>query len=448
MLFRRLPILIATGLCLHCACAKAPAPRPNVVLVTLDTTRADHLGCYGYARDTSPRLDELAADSMVYERAVSTSSWTLPAHASMFTGKFTASHGARYDPAGPLKLLDAIEGHPSWEAYRARGLSAGETTLAGILSAAGYETGAVVAGPWMKTPFGLDAGFDAYDDDRINSVRGRLAEDVTDRAIDWIDGRSGPFLLFLNYYDPHTPYGAPGEWGAAFLPAGTDLAELDGREQSVEEMIALYDGEIRYMDFHIGRLLEHLRGRGLYENSWIVVTADHGELLGEHGLQGHGRFLFQPELQIPLIVKRPGTDPRRGRSEEPVQQLDVLPLICEGLGLPLPPGIQGQAPGSITHPIVAETYPLEALTPHGHWRALIEGTTKFAWNSNGRHLLFDLAEDPGEERNLVAEDPQRARRLNARLHEYLDGLPGPAPATEGELDRETREALKSLGYVD
>jgi len=433
-----------------CACAERPSdPRPNVVLVTLDTTRADHLGAYGYERDTSPRLDELAAESRVYERAVSTSSWTLPAHAALFTGKFTGSHGARYDPEGPLQLLDAIRGHPAWKAYRARGLAAGETTLAGVLADAGYATGAIVAGPWMKRPFGLDAGFAHYDDDGIDSTRGRLAEHVTDAAIAWIDAQEGAFFLFLNYYDPHSPYAAPGEWLTRFLPDGVDASELARRPPSTAERIALYDGEIAYMDHHLGRLLDHLRRRGLYEASWVVVTADHGELLSEHGLQGHGLHLYQPELHVPLLVRQPGADPPAGRSRELVQPVDVLPLLCAGLGLPVPDGIQGQRPGAITHPIVAEAYPLPVLSEKGDWRALFEGSHKFVWNSRGDHLLFDLERDPAEVHNLLHEEPGRAKRLEVRLTRYLEDLPAPAPAASPDpLDAETQEALRNLGYAE
>lgn len=443
---RRRTILIAIFALAQFGCPQSPV-RPNIVLITLDTTRADHLGCYGYERETSPRIDELAGESLVYERAFSTSSWTLPAHASLFTGKFTTSHGARYDPTGPLRLLDAIDGRPEWEIYRARGLAPDETTLAGLLSEAGYATGAVVAGPWMKTPFGLNSGFHIYDDDGIGSLVGRLAENVTDRAVDWIDETRGPFFLFLNYYDPHTPYGAPGDWATHFLPPGTDASDLSARPHTLKEEIALYDGEIRYMDFHVGRLLDHLRERGLYDNAWIIVTADHGELLGEQGLRGHGKFLFQPELHVPMIVKQPA-EPARGRSTGPIQLVDVLPMICTRLGVPIPSDVQGQVPGAITHPIVAETYPLQVLTPRGHWRAVIDGTTKFLWNSQGDHLMFDLRADPGEENNLVAGDNETARSLQLRLHEYLNRLPQPKAAAETELDAETREALESLGYVN
>ncbi len=440
-----LALALTTGLT---ACDREPA-RPNIVVITLDTTRADHLGCYGYERDTSPRIDALAAESVVYERAISTSSWTLPAHASLFTGKFTTSHGAHYDPEGPLRLLDAIDGRPSWDSYRARGIAPTDRTLASSLREAGYATGAVVAGPWMKKPFGLQTGFDWYDDEQISSVAGRLATDVTDRALGWLESkRTAPFFLFLNYYDPHTPYGAPGAYLTRYLPSDTNPADLANRRPSEEEMIGLYDGEIAYMDEHLGRLFDRLKEWELYDDAWIIITADHGELLGEHGLQGHGKFLFQPELHIPFIVKYPAGMHAPRRESGYVQLVDVMPLVLHELGLELPDDIQGVVPGRGTHPIVAETYPLEAISPHGHWRALYEGDMKYAWNSAGKHLLFDLAKDPDELTNLTGPQAARAAELDASLRTYLDGLPRPDPTVAGELDEQTKEALKSLGYID
>lgn len=198
--------------------------RPPVILITLDTTRADHLSCYGYDRHTSPNLDWLADESVLYERAVAPSSWTLPSHAALFTGRFTACHGSRYDPEGPLRLDRAIEAPDSWEVFRARGLSPEVPTLAQLLRQAGYATGAAVAGPWLKRIFGLNKGFDYYDDSSISSVSGRLAPEVTRSAVRWIDGRGQePFFLFLNYYDPHRPYTPPERFAWTFVPPGPDL---------------------------------------------------------------------------------------------------------------------------------------------------------------------------------------------------------------------------------
>lgn len=177
---------------------------PSILLVTLDTTRADHLSGYGYPKPTSPRLDLLAEDGTRYTRAYAVTSWTLPSHASLFTGKFPSAHGAKYDANGNLKLSQGIGG--PWEAYRAQGLSYEETTLADILAQQGYATGAVVAGPWLKRTFGLSKGFEVYDDANFvdSADRGQLAgrpgEDVSRAAIEFIDDNAGdPFFLFLNY---------------------------------------------------------------------------------------------------------------------------------------------------------------------------------------------------------------------------------------------------------
>ncbi len=429
-------------------CSRRGAARPNVILITLDTTRVDHLGCYGGARPTSPALDRLAEESVLYRRAIATSSWTLPSHASLFTGKFTASHGARYDPEGPLRLKDAIPGPESWNRYRARGLSVGEVTLAGILRDAGYATGAVVAGPWMKRPFGLDVGFDLYDDTEIGTVNGRKAASVTDSALRLIEQvGEREFFLFLNYYDPHGPLTPPPQFAKQFLPAGTRLER--GKRLTVEQLLALYDAEILYMDQHIGRLLQKLKDEGIYDNTWIIVTADHGELFGEHGKFGHGDYLFQEEVHIPMFMKYPLGEQAPGERDELVSLTHVLPWICHRLELPVPEGVQGTVSRGGNHPIIAETYPLPSTTYSGAWRALFDGDFKLLWNSEAPARLFDLGRDPGEENDLAPSEPQRASALLSRLEQVLAGLPRPGEAGPARaLDESTSEALKSLGYVN
>jgi arylsulfatase A-like enzyme len=423
-----------------------PAKRPHVVILSLDTTRADRLGCYGYARPTSPHLDRLAAESVLYTRAIATSSWTLPSHASLFTGKLTTSHGAHYDPEGPLNLAGVIDGPREWREYRARPLPESERTLAEVLRDAGYATGAVVGGPWLKRPFGLAQGFDYYDDDHITTSDGRRADSVTDAALRWMERAAGRELfLFLNYYDPHGPYSPPEPFLSRFLAPGTRPSE--GIPQG-EELGARYDGEVFYMDHHVGRLLDGLRKAGVYEHALIVVTADHGELLGEQGRLGHGQHLTQPEIHIPFFVRYPHGQEAPRRVESPVQLTDVLPMVTRALGLPAPPGIQGGLPPSIGHPVVAEVYPLAFDSLDGDWRALFDGSWKLLWNSKGRHGLFDLAHDPGERANLAARHPERVARMASLLGKYLASLPRPGAAGRPrELDAATREALRALGYV-
>ena len=439
---------LALALLLGLSGCRRSSGRPNILLITLDTTRIDHLGCYGYDRRTSPNLDALAAESVLYKRAMATSSWTLPSHASLFTGKLTSSHGARYDPEGPLRLKDAIAGPDSWDRYRARGLSPQEETLAGILRRAGYATGAVVAGPWMKQIFGLGRGFDFYDDEEIGTINGRPARSVTRSAVEWIEKNSeAEFFLFLNYYDPHGPMAPPPELARQFLPPGTELDS--GEPLTREQYLALYDAEILSMDKSIGDLLTWMKAASVYENTWIIVTADHGELFGEHGEYGHGHHLFQEEIHVPLIMKFPDGEAMPGVREDLVSVTDVLPWICTRLDLEIPEGIQGGSLRNPERPVIAETYPLPSPTSDGSWRAMFEGDHKLLWNSKTPARLFDLARDPREQNDLAAVEPERVTAMLTSLNEYLEGLPGPASAgPEAEVDEETRRALESLGYVD
>jgi len=430
---------------LHEPPARAPErspAQPPVILVTLDTTRVDRLDAYRYSGRTSPNLDRFARGALVFDAAYTTSSWTLPAHASLFTGKLVSAHGARKDPKGPLSLATAVRDPGRWKHYRARGLAEGETTLAEILRAHGWATGAVVAGPWMKRIFGLAQGFDSYDDAGIDHVNGRRAADVTTSALAFVESHQHePFFLFVNYYDPHYPFDPP----LPFVP------DLPGGEEprSLRRLSQLYDAEIRYMDTELGRLFDELARRGLYEDAWILVTADHGEVLGEAGRMGHGDTLMEVEIRVPLLVKYPAGQGPIGRSSEQVLITDVLPTLLGRLGIPVPAGLQGEPFPGVRHPIIAEVYPLPRVSPGGDWRVIIEGDFKYIWNSQGRSWLANLAEDPGETRDFSGAHPELARRLRETLLSTLESLPPPAPAgPEREVDPETQRALESLGYLD
>jgi arylsulfatase A-like enzyme len=442
-------------LSLSVGCGDPPGERPNVLLISLDTTRVDRLGCYGYGRDTSPNLDALADESVLYTQAISTSSWTLPAHASLFTGKFVTSHGSRYDPTGSLVLTSAIAGPRDWDRYRVRRLGDEHATLAEVLHEHGYATAAVVGGPWMKDVFGLARGFDIYDDDGISSLAGRRAQEVTDRALRWVENRgdagtgdNDPFFLFLNYYDPHSPYRPPGRFARRYLTPA--LRRKSG--SAIEKINALYDAEIHYMDHHIGRLLSRLRELDLYRSTWIIVTADHGEQIGEHGEVGHGKMLPQVEIHVPLIIKYPFGEVAPRRADGWIQLTDLMPMILGRLGLPVPSGVQGAAGVEERPPVVAEVYPVPPLSSnhHGDWRSLIDGNYKFAWNSDGNHMLFRLDEDPDEANNLAQKLPARAEAMQRTLLDFIASLPLPMPPSEDEVevDAETRESLRNLGYLE
>jgi arylsulfatase A-like enzyme len=433
---------------LGCSAHPTDEERPDLLLITMDTTRADRLGLYGYQHDTSPNLDRLARESVVYTRALSTTSWTLPAHASLFTGKLPSSHGARFDLEGPL-ILEGFRGADYRDEVRAQGLGADQRTLAELLGEAGYLTGAVVAGPWMKRIFGLDKGFDHYDDSEINYRTGRLAKQVSNRALAWIDENAGErFFLFLNYYDPHTPYADWEKRAQDFLPSGAWIGEPG--KLTPEGRRARYDAEIHYMDLHIGRLLDGLRVRGLYHRTWIIVLADHGELLGEHGMWEHGHHLTQQELRIPLLMKYPRGEVASTRLDVPVQLTDVFAMVLDRLGIAPPPDAQGTASPRPDHQMVAE---LRSLTPDERpsWRALIEGSFKYLWNTRGEQMLYDLAGDPGETRDRAPMEPELVQAMAARLEEFFATLPKPTrPDSEEvrEVDDETVRALRDLGYLE
>lgn len=430
-------------------CTRGPRPRlPSVLLVTLDTTRVDRLGCYGYEAPTSPALDRLAREAMVFERAYATSSWTLPSHASLFTGRMPNSHGARKDPDGPLNVAQAIDGDPRIARLRARGLEAGQATLAELCTAGGYRCGGIVAGPWMKALFGLERGFEHWDDVAISTENGRSATSVADAALRWLaadDAR--PFLLFLNFFDAHTPYRPPPATLAMVHPGATVSFAT---AKTLDELSTLYDGELRVADDGLARVLDALRARGLFDEMMIVVTADHGELLGEHGGFGHGKSLWEEEIRIPLLVKCPRGEVRPGRSDALVQLTDLLPLVAERLGLELPEAIEGAWPPR-RKAAFAEVHPLAHESEAGRWRMWLEDRQKLLSAERGPRHLFDLAQDPRESRNLAMQDPALARRLAEQMQAFAASLPPPpavASVRPRAIDAETQRALRSLGYVE
>jgi arylsulfatase A-like enzyme len=398
--------------------ATSPAGPPSIILVSIDTLRADHVGAYGAKTGATPNLDALAADGVLFENALTPVPITLPAHASMLTGLLPHRHGVRDNGL-----------------YR---LPADVPTLAAALAAAGYDTAAVVGAAVLDREYGLDRGFSTYDD-RVGGPGGltipeRPATAVTDAALAAAAGLRPPFFLFVHYYDPHAAYNPPPPWSERF--AGH-----------------LYDGEVAYADAEVGRLRRELVGRGLGGDVIFALASDHGEGLGEHGEATHGPFLYQTTLHVPLVVAAPGRWPAGRRVKGLVSIIDLAPTLLTLAGRPVPPGLDGRdiGPSARGEAVAERRLPLEsefALDSYG-WAPLVgltDGVLK--WIGAPEQELYDLAADPRELSNLVVRRPEDARRLagfwRKTVTEDRRSLP---PAGSEAEDAERLARLRALGYV-
>ena len=459
----------------------AEAPQrssPNVVLISLDTVRADHLSVYGYTRPTAPHLEALARESALFRNCISTSAWTLPSHASMFTGLFPRTHGARL--AGDYLAQKDVEGRR----LVAFPLAETHATLAEILRRHGYATGAVVANfSYLFRDFGLARGFDLYDDAPAFLFRYRphlvlflqkfspsfflkpyrSAEEINREAFAWL-GRHAqrPFFLFVNYMEAHHPWGAPAPYdrwvksGPSPPFSHVDLYTHEVKEFSPAEqevLAAHYDGALAYEDEQVGRLLAELRRLGVYDNSLIIVVGDHGELLGEHGLIGHmGRMLYEGLVRVPLLIRYPHAA-LTGDFSAPVQVLDLMPTILDTVGVPLPAGLQGQVLPRVTHEIVVEEFINRRLAERygkrydREIRALYLDGYKLISTSQGELELYRLQSDPGEEDNLAAKEEGVARRYADTLKAWEATHPLEVASHDGRTGGEAAARLKALGYV-
>jgi arylsulfatase A-like enzyme len=442
-------LLLVLAVCTGCR-AQAPEGTPNVLLVVVDTLRADHLGVYGYERPTSPEIDALARESTLYTRSFASAPWTLPSHASLFTGLDPFEHGAHsFLPEKPGRNAHPLDDrHP---------------TLAGALGDEGFTTAAFVANAgYMGRWTGLDRGFETYD------VKREPALDVNQRIFAWLDrARARPFFLFVNYMDCHRPYNTlpsprlrpPAEQDEGLLDELVEVVLGQQREpprELVERVIAQYDSGVAHADEALGNLLDGLGARGLLDETVVVVTSDHGEYFGEHGLTEHSKDVYQPVLWVPLVVRGVGAA-RARRVEQPVSSVHVPHLIARELG-PLAERLRGRfprAPGD--RPLLAENYYTRTKDlSNPRWgprfrrvrRALYAWPWKHITSPSGGDELYDLEADPAEQRDLIAAHPATAGRLGRELEARLgSGAAGerslPAEPTEQEL-----EELRALGYVE
>ncbi|PYX16368.1 MAG: hypothetical protein DMG84_07830, partial [Acidobacteria bacterium] len=416
-------MLVVSLLVLVLPASAAGNPSPNVMVITIDTLRADHLGCYGDQQILTPNIDSLAADGVRFERAYTPVPVTLPAHTVLFTGTYP--------------LLSGIHD------FSANKLSPAQPTLASVLKEQGYTTGAVIGSAVLDSRFGLNRGFDFYYDhfdfNRLQESNldemERPGNVVADTALDWLaKNNQKKFFLWMHLYDPHFPYRPPAPYSDQYKDRP-------------------YDGEIAFADSQVGRLIRFLKDKGLYQNTIIVLTGDHGESLGEHGEKTHGFFIYNATLHIPMILHVPGQ--RLVNSvPELVSLADLMPTVLQALKVDVPPQVQGRnllplmtaKKEDQSQGLYAETF-LPRL--HFNWSELRGLETKnYHFIDAPKPELYDLAKDPGETQNLYPTKKAVAEEMRARLFALIRRYSGGQELAEKTgLDPALMERLQSLGYA-
>ncbi len=427
----------AASLVALASCGTDERPR-LVVLVSIDTLRADHLGLYGYERPTSPVLDALALESTVFDQAMSTSPWTLPAHGSLLTGLYPGRHGLT-----------------SHERYLASSLK----TLAQLFSEAGYRTAAVVNSHNLGPEFGLDRGFQQYRyvEERVD--RREPSAEITDQAMAWLkEAGKNRLFLFLHYYDVHSDYASRPEYEKDFLRQYEGIADgstaqlASHREGKISlstadapNLIDRYDAGIRQMDAELGRLLDFLRG----EDAFLILTSDHGEEFFEHGGVLHGQTQYEEVIRVPLLVKGPGV-PAGRRVPTPVSLVDIAPTLLARAGIAPPDGLDGVDLGLLWAGEEREDRCIFSEADHNNvehdiTRAVRYRSLKLHFNRLSReYRLYDLASDPAERMDVSAGQESAVAALSEQLEKYLRGA---VEAPLRALSDEEIENLRSLGYL-
>ena len=406
----------------------SPVRRPNVLIYLVDTLRADRLGCYGYDRPTSPSLDSFAAEATLFETAIGQSSWTRASMASIFTGVWPPTHGTT---GWKHQLPDDFE------------------TLVEVLDEAGYQTAAFVGNPQITIRYGFGQGFDRF----AREIK-RPSSDYTQMATKWLDALTSrePWFIYVHTMDPHAPYRPPEPFMSEFAPNDDQIPTWKPRWKWPEEVLPFfsdrYDGEVAFNDSSFGDLLLGLGERGLYEDTLIVFTSDHGEEFREHGRWRHGENLHAETLNVPLIIRFPGQSTAK-RVTMPAQHIDLMPTILEYVGLEIPSVVQGRSllgahklEGEIYSHLFLSGFPLFHSVVDGEWkliRRLDEDGTETC-------QLFNWRVDPGETHDLAAEEPERTASLIERLAEKMvEDIE--TEVEEIPLTEELQEELEALGYL-
>lgn len=402
-------------------------PLNSVLLVVLDTARADRLGCYGYDGAGTPCIDRLAQQGIVFDQAYTSVPITLPAHASIFTGTYPVFHGVRDNST--FQLAESL------------------TTLAEVLVDHGFSTGGFIGGLPVHSQFGLAQGFETYDE-RLHTTRSEIAsrtqverpgEQVVRSAVAWLEDlrEDEPFFAFVHLFDPHVPYQAPARFAKRYP---NDL----------------YQAEIAYTDTCLGELLDFLHQSGRDKSTLVIMVADHGEGLGDHGEDTHTFLIYETTMRVPLIISGPGIA-SGVRIPDPVRTIDIMPTLLALLNVPAPADVQGR---SLADLIAGRTAPSAPVLLETEFPKLRRGWSELSGLVNGRfklitapsareprNELYDLQNDPGELNDIAAAEPDRVAQMLAELQRVLAGTRGAARDTAHAPSEETLENLRQLGYV-
>jgi arylsulfatase A-like enzyme len=475
-------LLVVVGILTGCISSRDAGP-VNVVFISIDSLRADHVGCYGYGRNTTPVLDTLAAQGAVFENVVAESSWTLPTHVTMLTGSSSLTHGVN--------------------GFVGSRMDRNQVTLAGRMQQAGYRTWGIYSGPYLHPVFGLGRGFDGYESvlgdtgldaqdfdlGRAGADRTIMAESarshrmvtsdlVSEKAVEFIRAQAGrPFFLFLHYFDVHYDYIPPEEIWRQFDPDydGTLTGEnfrrnseihRDMDRRDLHHILALYDGEIYYTDRAIGKVLDGLDELGLTEDTLVVVTSDHGDEFFEHGSKGHAQTLFDEVLMVPLIMRFPGRIEEGLRIREQVRHLDIAPTLASFAGLEASPADEGRDLRSAL--MKGEVLPMagavSSLNRNGRLLSYRNPGMKYLVHRGRTEIterLFDLSTDPEEQVPLKQKSelspdhrPKLAMisvlpeiRIKQRFSAIASRDLGPPVTENPEIPSDLLDQLRSLGYI-
>jgi len=420
-LFILLTVIVAATIATYLRIDSRIIEPSNIILISIDTCRADHLSCYGYSRKTTPAIDAVAKGGVLFEQVISPVPITLPAHCSMLTGTIPPDHGVH----------DNVENK----------LDQSNVTLAEILKAEGFGTAAIVSTFVLDSQFGLSQGFDTYNDQfevvrYTSSTNERLGGETSRVANEWLEEhKNEKFFLFLHYYDPHDQYRPPEPFASTFADN-------------------LYAGEIAYTDHCIGQVVNKLKELKLYDSSLLIIAGDHGEMRGEHGEQEHTYFIYESAIKVPLIFKLPGASHHSRKMTQTVGLIDIVPTVCSLLGIDSPAEMQGQdlSPYLLEKEKSEEErgFYCESVTPLRLNANPLLGirTNRWKYIHTTRDELYDLTKDPGETNNLAATEPHQAKVLESQLRERIAGLTQKdGSSSQADLDDESLARLRSLGYI-